>query len=52
MELDNATYVFNSEWEKISQLTKSQIINSDLPHDRIIHNKQWNLSVGRAISGK
>jgi hypothetical protein len=52
MELDNATYVFNSEWEKISQLTKSQIINSDLPHDRIIHNKKWNLSVGHAISGK
>ncbi|NLQ24592.1 hypothetical protein HGO26_17115 [Shewanella sp. S-1] len=52
MEFDNATYVFNSEWEKISQLTKSQIINSDLPHKRIIHNKKWNLSVVNAISGK
>ncbi|MGF1719487.1 hypothetical protein L4D20_05485 [Vibrio kyushuensis] len=51
MELDNATYVFNSEWEKISQLTKSAIINSDLPHKRIIHNKRWNFSVGQAISG-
>ncbi|MBA6349490.1 hypothetical protein [Colwellia sp. BRX8-9] len=51
MELDNATYVFNSEWETISKLTKSQIINSDLPHNRIIHNKKWNFSVGRAISG-
>lgn len=52
MELDNATYVFNSEWEAISKLTKSQIINSDLSHERIIHNKKWNVSVGRAISGK
>jgi hypothetical protein len=52
MELDNATYVFNSEWEAISQLTKSQIINSDLPHQRVIHNKRWGVSVGRAISGK
>ncbi|WP_318453187.1 hypothetical protein [Photobacterium leiognathi] len=51
MELDNATYVFNSEWEAISQLTKSQIINSDLPHQRIIHNKSWRLSINRAISG-
>jgi hypothetical protein len=51
MELDNATYVFNSEWEAISQLTKSQIINSDLPHQRVIHNKRWGVSVGRAISG-
>ncbi|MEZ8224938.1 hypothetical protein AB6C43_12950 [Vibrio splendidus] len=52
MELDNATYVFNSEWEAISQLTKSQIINSDLPHQRIIHNKRWGVSIGRAISGQ
>lgn len=51
MELDNATYVFNSEWEAISKLTKSQIINSDLPHQRIIHNKRWGVSVSRAISG-
>jgi len=51
IELDNATYVFNSEWEAISKLTKSQIINSDLPHQRIIHNKRWGVSVGRAISG-
>ncbi|ETJ47866.1 hypothetical protein [Pseudoalteromonas agarivorans] len=51
MELDNATYVFNSEWEAISKLTKSQIINSELPHQRIIHNKRWGVSVGRAISG-
>jgi len=51
MELDNATYVFNSQWEAISKLTKSQIINSDLPHNRIIHNKKWNSAVGRAISG-
>lgn len=51
MELDNATYVFNSDWEAISQLTKSQIINSELPHQRIIHNRKWNMAVGQAISG-
>ena len=52
MEFDNATYVFNSGWKEISQLTKSQIIKSNLPHQRIIHNKKWALSVGHAISGK
>ena len=51
MELDNATYVFNSEWEEISKLTKNQIINSNLSHKRIIHNKKWNFYIGRAISG-
>jgi len=43
--------VFNNEWEAISKLTKSQIINSELPHQRIIHNKGWGVSLGRAISG-
>ena len=50
MEFDNATYVFNSEWEELSKLTKNQIINSDLPHQRIIHNRAWALSINRAIS--
>lgn len=50
MEFGNATYVFNSEWKEISKLTKNQIINSDLPHQRIIHSKAWPLSINRAIS--
>ncbi|MEH6798167.1 MAG: hypothetical protein V7681_02560 [Halopseudomonas sabulinigri] len=52
IHFDNATYVFNSEWESLSQLSKSQIINSELPHSRIIHNGKWDVEVGRAISGK
>ena len=50
MEFDNATYVFNSEWEELSKLTENQIINSDLTHQRIIHNRAWALSINRAIS--
>lgn len=50
MEFGNATYVFNSEWEEISKLTKNQIINSDLPHQRIIHNRAWALSINHAIA--
>ncbi len=52
IHLDNATYVFNSDWESLSQLTKSQIINSNLPHSRIIHNSKWGSAVGRAIDWK
>lgn len=52
IHLDNATYIFNSEWEKLSQLTKSEIINSTIPHERIIHNGKWSVSVGRAIDKK
>lgn len=52
IHLDNATYVFNSDWEALSQLSKSEIINSNLPHNRIIHNGKWSVAVGRAIDGK
>lgn len=50
--LDNATYIFNSNWEALSQLTKSEIINSTIPHKRIIHNEKWSIEVGRAIEKK
>lgn len=49
IEFGNATYVFNNEWKELSKLTKSQIINSDLPHQRIIHNRIWASSINRAI---
>lgn len=52
VHLDNATYVFEDDWESISSLTKNEIINSNLTHQRIIHNKKWAASVGRAIDGK
>lgn len=49
IHLDNATYIFNSNWEALSKLTKSEIINSTIPHKRIIHNGKWSVEVGRAI---
>ncbi len=52
IHLDNATYVFNSDWKALSQLSKNDIINSNLPHNRIIHNGKWNVAMGRAIDGK
>lgn len=39
--LDNATYVFGDDWEKLSKLSKSEIINGDQAHERIIHDKKW-----------
>jgi hypothetical protein len=43
--LDNATYIFSNDWESISKLTKNEIINSDLKHARIIHDKKWKSTV-------
>jgi hypothetical protein len=40
-ELDNATYVFGSNWEQLSQLTKKAILCDNLQKDRIVHDKRW-----------
>ncbi len=37
----NATYIFNQNWESLSQLTKAEILNANLQEDRIIHRKSW-----------
>lgn len=52
VHLDNATYVFSSDWVELSQLTKGEIIKGNLQHKRIIHNDKWRIEVGRAIDGK
>lgn len=38
---NNATYVLENDWEKISQLSKAEILSQDLHKDRIIHSKNW-----------
>lgn len=48
--LDNATYIFHEEWEPLSKLTKNEIINSDIEHVRIIHDKKWKQAISIAIS--
>lgn len=50
--LDNATYIFDSNWEKLSGLTKNEIINGSIPHKRIVHSQRWSVEVGRAIHNK
>lgn len=48
--LDNATYIFHEKWEPLSKLTKNEIINSDIEHIRIIHDKKWKQAVSIAIT--
>jgi hypothetical protein len=37
----NATYVFDQNWERLSQLSKAEILNGHLERDRIIHVLSW-----------
>ncbi|SRR6266568_42833 len=41
IHLDNATYIFKDNWEEFSRLTKNQIINGEIPHRRLVHDKAW-----------
>lgn len=52
IHLDNATYVFQSDWETLSQLTKNEIINGNVPHQRIIHSRRWRGQLLSAIDNK
>lgn len=38
--LNNATYVFETDWDRFSKLTKAQILNNKLQKKRIIHTKE------------
>jgi hypothetical protein len=37
----NATYVFGDDWERLSQLTKREILVGELQRDRVIHREGW-----------
>ena len=39
--LNNATYVFGQDWQRLSQMTKAEILRNDLQLDRIIHTNYW-----------
>ena len=41
VELGNALYVFGDDWERLSQLTKAEILHNNLHKERIIHAVGW-----------
>lgn len=45
----NATYVFGEEWERLSRLTKAEILSDDLQEDRVIHREGWEARIGSLL---
>ncbi len=41
----NATYIFRENWERLSQLTKAEILSGNLQTARIIHQPGWEKEV-------
>ena len=46
----NATYVFEDQWQALSQKTKLEILDQDLQKDRIIHDPHWDARVKKMLA--
>jgi len=45
----NATYIFNSDWEVLSQLSKAEILAENLQEHRLIHKRNWKQNIRNII---
>lgn len=41
----NATYIFKSDWQDVSKLSKGEILNDNLHDARLIHNNEWKVEL-------
>jgi hypothetical protein len=46
----NATYVFEEEWEELSQLSKGQILAENRQKERIVHSEGWPEAIRRLLA--
>lgn len=42
---DNATYIFDNDWQELSQMTKAEILNNNYQKERIIHKINWHKNI-------
>lgn len=46
-QYDNATYIFDLNWEEVSQLTKADILQNNLQKARVIHSEGWLIKLSK-----
>jgi hypothetical protein len=46
----NATYILGDDWERLSQMTKAEILDDNLHKDRIVHLRNWFEKVRRLMA--
>lgn len=46
----NATYVFDNNWEALSQMTKADILNNQLQRERIFHRPGWETRINELLA--
>lgn len=47
---DNATYIFENNWEILSRLTKAEILSNSLQKYRVIHTPSWRNEISTILS--
>lgn len=47
--LDNATYIFDLDWRRVSQMTKAEILEGNLHRHRVIHTRTWQDRIDRLL---
>lgn len=47
--INNATYVFENDWTKISIYSKAEILTASLQKDRLIHVKGWETKIDQLL---
>lgn len=52
VKYDNATYVFGSDWETLSRLTKADVIEGGLCLFRVVHRLSWHQQMTEIILGE
>ncbi len=48
-QLNNATYILDKDWETLSTLTKSEILNKNLHKKRVLHREEWFSEMGKIL---
>jgi hypothetical protein len=48
-QTNNATYIFEDNWEHLSALSKAEILSKNLHKDRIIHREGWFNEINRVL---
>lgn len=50
MNIGNATYVLDKNWEEITKLTKKDIIDNNLYKKRIVHSPDWEVEIDKLFA--
>ncbi|MBQ3408514.1 MAG: hypothetical protein IJH12_04845 [Clostridia bacterium] len=48
---NNATYILDKDWEEISKLTKTEVLNNKLHIERIYHYSNWEEKMNKYMKG-